>query len=470
MSEVKHSRLIILGSGPAGYSAAVYAARANLKPVIITGIQPGGQLTTTTEVDNWPGDVEGLTGPALMERMQKHAERFETEIVYDHIHTAELQSRPFTLKGDSGTYTCDALIIATGASAQYLGLPSEEAFSGKGVSACATCDGFFYRNQVVAVIGGGNTPVEEALYLSNIAKEVHLVHRRDKLRSEKILQDKLFDKAANGNVVLHWNHALEEVLGDNTGVTGARLKDTQIGVSKDLPLAGVFIAIGHKPNTELFHGQLEMRDGYLLIKGGNEGNATATSIEGVFAAGGDLRPERLIQAYRHGCFPWFQDGQPILWWSPDPRTVLLPDKLHVSRSLAKVLRQGRYRVTFDQAFADVIRACAAPRSYAAETWITCPMQDAYLELHRRGIAHSVEVWRGNELVGGLYGLAMGQLFFGESMFSRADNASKVGFVTLVEHLKDSGFVLIDCQMPNDHLHSLGARGIPRSVFADFLDK
>ena len=285
MSEVKHSRLIILGSGPAGYSAAVYAARANLKPVIITGIQPGGQLTTTTEVDNWPGDVEGLTGPALMERMQKHAERFETEIVYDHIHTAELQSRPFTLKGDSGTYTCDALIIATGASAQYLGLPSEEAFSGKGVSACATCDGFFYRNQVVAVIGGGNTAVEEALYLSNIAKEVHLVHRRDKLRSEKILQDKLFDKAVNGNVVLHWNHQLEEVLGDNTGVTGARLKNTQTGATTDLPLAGVFIAIGHKPNTDLFQGQLEMRDGYLLIKGGNEGNATATSIEGVFAAG-----------------------------------------------------------------------------------------------------------------------------------------------------------------------------------------
>mgnify|MGYP000660215199 FL=1 len=285
MSEVKHSRLIILGSGPAGYSAAVYAARANLKPVIITGIQPGGQLTTTTEVDNWPGDVEGLTGPALMERMQKHAERFETEIVYDHIHTAELQSRPFTLKGDSATYTCDALIIATGASAQYLGLPSEEAFAGKGVSACATCDGFFYRNQVVAVIGGGNTAVEEALYLSNIAKEVHLVHRRDKLRAEKILQDKLFDKAANGNVVLHWNHSLEEVLGDNTGVTGARLKDAQTGVTTDLPLAGVFIAIGHKPNTDLFHGQLEMRDGYLLIKGGNEGNATATSIEGVFAAG-----------------------------------------------------------------------------------------------------------------------------------------------------------------------------------------
>ncbi|WP_296126892.1 thioredoxin-disulfide reductase [Pseudomonas sp. Ga0074129] len=285
MSEVKHSRLIILGSGPAGYSAAVYAARANLKPVIITGMQPGGQLTTTTEVDNWPGDVEGLTGPALMDRMQKHAERFETEIVYDHIHTAELQSRPFTLKGDSGTYTCDALIIATGASAQYLGLPSEEAFAGKGVSACATCDGFFYRNQVVAVIGGGNTAVEEALYLSNIAKEVHLVHRRDKLRSEKILQDKLFEKAANGNVVLHWNHQLEEVLGDNSGVTGARLKNTQTGEVNDLPLAGVFIAIGHKPNTDLFQGQLDMRDGYLLIKGGNEGNVTATSIDGVFAAG-----------------------------------------------------------------------------------------------------------------------------------------------------------------------------------------
>src|SRR3990167_6155119 len=285
MSEVKHSRLIILGSGPAGYSAAVYAARANLKPVVITGIQPGGQLTTTTEVDNWPGDVEGLTGPALMERMQKHAERFETEIVYDHIHTAELQSRPFTLKGDSGTYTCDALIIATGASAQYLGLPSEEAFSGKGVSACATCDGFFYRNQVVAVIGGGNTAVEEALYLANIAKEVHLVHRRDKLRSEKILQDKLFDKAANCNIKLHWNHSLEEVLGDNSGVTGVRLKDTLNGESKELALTGVFIAIGHKPNTELFNDQLEMHNCYLKVRGGSEGNATATTISGVFAAG-----------------------------------------------------------------------------------------------------------------------------------------------------------------------------------------
>jgi len=285
MGEVKHSRLIVLGSGPAGYTAAVYAARANLKPLVITGIQPGGQLTTTTEVDNWPGDVEGLTGPALMERMQKHAERFDTEIVYDHIHTAELQQRPFTLKGDNATYTCDALIISTGASAQYLGLPSEEAFAGRGVSACATCDGFFYRNQVVCVVGGGNTAVEEALYLSNIAKEVHLVHRRDKLRSEKILQDKIMDKAANGNIRLHWNHTLEEVLGDASGVTGVRLKDTLSGTTRELPLAGVFIAIGHKPNTDLFRGQLEMRDGYLIVRGGGEGNATATSTEGVFAAG-----------------------------------------------------------------------------------------------------------------------------------------------------------------------------------------
>ncbi|MCP8465875.1 thioredoxin-disulfide reductase [Pseudomonas sp. ZM23] len=285
MSEVKHSRLIILGSGPAGYTAAVYAARANLKPVVITGIQPGGQLTTTTEVDNWPGDVEGLTGPALMERMQQHAQRFDTEIVYDHIHTAELQQKPFTLKGDSGTYTCDALIIATGASAQYLGMSSEEAFMGKGVSACATCDGFFYRNQVVCVVGGGNTAVEEALYLSNIAKEVHLIHRRDKLRSEKILQDKLFEKARNGNVRLHWNTTLDEVLGDDMGVVGVRLKDTESGETRQLDLAGVFIAIGHKPNTDLFKGQLEMNDGYLKIKGGAEGNATLTSIEGVFAAG-----------------------------------------------------------------------------------------------------------------------------------------------------------------------------------------
>ncbi|KQZ83599.1 thioredoxin-disulfide reductase [Pseudomonas sp. Root562] len=285
MSEAKHHRLIILGSGPAGYSAAVYAARANLKPVVITGIQAGGQLTTTVEVDNWPGDVEGLTGPVLMDRMQKHAERFATEIVYDHIHTAKLQQRPFELTGDSGTYTCDALIIATGASAQYLGLASEETFAGKGVSACATCDGFFYRNQVVAVIGGGNTAVEEALYLSNIAKEVHLIHRRDKLRSEKILQDKLFEKAANGNIRLHWNQNLDEVLGDATGVTGARLRDSHTGELKELAVAGVFIAIGHKPNTDLFVGQLEMRDGYLLVKGGSDGDATATAIAGVFAAG-----------------------------------------------------------------------------------------------------------------------------------------------------------------------------------------
>jgi thioredoxin reductase (NADPH) len=285
MSEAKHSRLIILGSGPAGYSAAVYAARANLKPVVITGIQAGGQLTTTVEVDNWPGDVEGLTGPVLMERMQKHAERFDTEIVYDHIHTAKLQQRPFELIGDGGTYTCDALIIATGASAQYLGLPSEEAFAGRGVSACATCDGFFYRNQVVAVVGGGNTAVEEALYLSNIAKEVHLIHRRDKLRSEKILQDKLFEKAANGNIRLHWNQHLDEVLGDASGVTGARLRDSLTGETSNLPVTGVFIAIGHKPNTDLFEGQLSMRDGYLRVKSGSDGDATATQIPGVFAAG-----------------------------------------------------------------------------------------------------------------------------------------------------------------------------------------
>ncbi|WP_248804293.1 thioredoxin-disulfide reductase [Pseudomonas sp. MWU13-2100] len=285
MSATKHSRLIILGSGPAGYSAAVYAARANLKPLVITGLQAGGQLTTTTEVDNWPGDVEGLTGPVLMERMQKHAERFDTEIVYDHIHTAKLQQRPFILEGDSGIYTCDALIIATGASAQYLGLPSEEAFAGRGVSACATCDGFFYRNQVVAVIGGGNTAVEEALYLANIAKEVHLVHRRDKLRAEKILQDKLFEKAAHGNIRLHWNENLDEVLGDAGGVTGARLRHSDTGATRELQLAGVFIAIGHKPNTDLFEGQLSMHNGYLRVQGGSEGNATATQIPGVFAAG-----------------------------------------------------------------------------------------------------------------------------------------------------------------------------------------
>lgn len=305
MSEVKHARLIILGSGPAGYTAAVYAARANLQPLLITGLQAGGQLTTTTEVDNWPGDAEGLTGPALMERMREHAERFDTEIAWDHIHTARLQQRPFELVGDAGTYTCDALIIATGASAQYLGLPSEEAFMGKGVSACATCDGFFYRNQVVCVIGGGNTAVEEALYLSNIAKEVHLIHRRDKLRSEKILQDKILEKAENGNIRLHWNTTLDEVLGDNSGVTGVRLKSTESGETRELALTGVFVAIGHKPNTDLFAGQLEMRDGYLVVQGtgGGQGNATQTTIEGVFAAGdvGDSVYRQAITSAGAGC-------------------------------------------------------------------------------------------------------------------------------------------------------------------------
>ncbi|WP_029933991.1 thioredoxin-disulfide reductase [Thiomicrospira pelophila] len=283
--ETKHCKLLILGSGPAGYSAAVYAARANLDPVIITGMQQGGQLTTTTEVDNWPGDVEGLTGPDLMVRMQKHAERFGTEIIFDHINQADLQKRPFTLSGDSGTYTCDALIIATGASAKYLGLDSEEAFKGKGVSACATCDGFFYRNQKVAVIGGGNTAVEEALYLSNIAAEVTVVHRRDKFSSEKILSDKLLKKAKDANVKIEFNSALEEVLGDKTGVTGIRIKNNQTNETKDVDLAGVFIAIGHTPNTSLFDGQLDMVNGYIKVQSGLQGNATATSIEGVFAAG-----------------------------------------------------------------------------------------------------------------------------------------------------------------------------------------
>ncbi len=285
MSEVKHHRLLILGSGPAGYTAAVYAARANLNPVIITGMQQGGQLTTTTDVDNWPGDNEGVQGPELMIRMQKHAERFGTEIIFDHINEVNLKARPFQLTGDSGKYTCDALIIATGASAKYLGLESEEAFKGKGVSACATCDGFFYRGQKVAVIGGGNTAVEEALYLSNIAEEVHLIHRRDDVRSEKILRDKLFEKAKNGNVVLHWNRTLDEVLGDNMGVTGVRLKDTQSESTEELSVHGVFIAIGHSPNTQMFEGQLEMNNGYLKIQSGLNGNATQTSIEGVFAAG-----------------------------------------------------------------------------------------------------------------------------------------------------------------------------------------
>jgi thioredoxin reductase (NADPH) len=281
----KHCKLLILGSGPAGYTAAVYAARANLNPVIITGMQQGGQLTTTTEVDNWPGDVEGLTGPDLMVRMQQHAERFGTEIIFDHINQADLQQRPFVLKGDSGTYTCDALIIATGASAKYLGLESEEAFKGKGVSACATCDGFFYRNQKVAVIGGGNTAVEEALYLSNIAAEVTVVHRRDSFKSEKILSNKLLAKAKDGNIKLELNSTLDEVLGDKTGVTGIRVKNVQTGETKDIDLMGVFIAIGHTPNTGLFEGQLEMVNGYIKVQSGLQGNATATSIEGVFAAG-----------------------------------------------------------------------------------------------------------------------------------------------------------------------------------------
>lgn len=284
MSAVQHHKLIILGSGPAGYTAAVYAARANLNPVIITGIQQGGQLTTTTDVDNWPGDAEGVQGPDLMMRMQAHAERFDTQIIFDHIEHVDLKQRPFLLKG-SQTFSCDALIIATGASAQYLGLPSEEAFMGKGVSACATCDGFFYRGQKVAVIGGGNTAVEEALYLSNICSEVTLIHRRETLRSEKILQDKLFARAKNGNITLLWNHTLDEVLGDDTGVTGLRALSTLDGEATNIALSGVFIAIGHKPNTDIFTDQLEMKNGYIIVHGGSNGNATATSIEGVFAAG-----------------------------------------------------------------------------------------------------------------------------------------------------------------------------------------
>jgi thioredoxin reductase (NADPH) len=285
MNMSKHCRLLILGSGPAGYTAAVYAARANLKPVLVTGMEQGGQLMTTTEVDNWPGDDAGVMGPQLMERMQKHAERFDTEIIFDHIHTVDLKNRPFTLTGDSGTYTCDALIISTGASAMYLGLASEAKFKGKGVSACATCDGFFYRNQKVAVIGGGNTAVEEALYLANIASEVILVHRRDELRSEKILQDHLFAKAREGKVKLMWNNTLEEVLGDKNGVTGMRIKHTQTGETQDIDVHGIFVAIGHKPNTDIFAGQLEMKNGYLKVQSGADGNATQTSVEGVFAAG-----------------------------------------------------------------------------------------------------------------------------------------------------------------------------------------
>ena len=282
---VRHSRLIILGSGPAGYSAAVYAARANLKPTLIAGIQLGGQLTTTTEVDNWPGDPEGLTGPALMERMQAHAERFGTEIIYDHINEVDLSVRPFVLKGDMDEFTCDALIIATGATAQYLGLESEAAFMGQGVSACATCDGFFYKNQKVMVVGGGNTAVEEALYLSNIASHVTLVHRRDSLRSEKILQDHLFEKEKEDKISIIWNHQVDEVLGDNTGVTAVRLKSTQDESTQDIDVQGLFVAIGHKPNSAMFDGQLNLRDGYIQVQSGTSGNATAASVAGVFAAG-----------------------------------------------------------------------------------------------------------------------------------------------------------------------------------------
>lgn len=281
----RHSRLIILGSGPAGYSAAVYAARANLKPTLIAGIQLGGQLTTTTEVDNWPGDPEGLTGPALMERMQAHAERFGTEIIYDHINEVDLSVRPFVLKGDMEEFTCDALIIATGATAQYLGLESEAAFMGQGVSACATCDGFFYKNQKVMVVGGGNTAVEEALYLSNIASHVTLVHRRDSLRSEKILQDHLFEKEKEGKISIIWNHQVDEVLGDNTGVTAVRLKSTQDESTQEIDVQGLFVAIGHKPNSAMFDGQLNLRDGYIQVQSGTSGNATAASVAGVFAAG-----------------------------------------------------------------------------------------------------------------------------------------------------------------------------------------
>jgi thioredoxin reductase (NADPH) len=281
----KHARLLILGSGPAGYTAAVYAARANLKPVMITGLAQGGQLMTTTDVDNWPADAMGVQGPELMDRFLKHAERFETEIIFDHIHTAKLDQRPVELVGDGGTYTCDALIIATGASAMYLGLPSEQKFMGKGVSGCATCDGFFYKGQDVCVVGGGNTAVEEALYLANIAKHVTLIHRRDKLRAEKIMQDKLFARQAEGKIDIRWNHTLEEVLGDASGVTGVRIKSTQDGKTSDVAVTGCFIAIGHKPNTDIFAGQLEMKDGYIVTKTGLQGMATATSVPGVFAAG-----------------------------------------------------------------------------------------------------------------------------------------------------------------------------------------
>ncbi len=303
MSESKHCKLLILGSGPAGYTAAVYAARANLEPVMITGMQQGGQLTTTTDVDNWPGDVEGLQGPDLMERMRLHAERFDTEIIIDHIHTADLSVRPFVLTGDSAIYTCDALIISTGATAKYLGMESEEAYKGKGVSACATCDGFFYRNKPVAVIGGGNTAVEEALYLANIASEVTVVHRRDKFRSEKILSAKLIEKSENANVIIKWDNTLDEVLGDDMGVTGIRIKSTKDDATEELDVHGVFIAIGHTPNTGIFDGQLDMEHGYIKVHSGINGNATATSIEGVYAAGDvmDSHYKQAITSAGAGC-------------------------------------------------------------------------------------------------------------------------------------------------------------------------
>lgn len=303
MSDVRHSKLLILGSGPAGYTAAVYAARANLNPVLVTGMQQGGQLTTTTEVENWPGDPAGLTGPGLMERMKEHAERFETEILFDHINEVDLKQRPFKLKGDSAEYTCDALIISTGASAKYLGLDSEEAFKGRGVSACATCDGFFYRNQKVAVVGGGNTAVEEALYLSNIASEVHLIHRRDSFRAEKILVKRLMDKVESGNIILHTDRTLEEVVGDDMGVTGVRIKDTKSDTIEQLDVMGAFIAIGHQPNTAIFEGQLEMKDGYIVVESGLNGNATQTSIPGVFAAGDvmDNNYRQAITSAGSGC-------------------------------------------------------------------------------------------------------------------------------------------------------------------------
>jgi len=303
MSNRKHHRLIILGSGPAGWTAAVYAARANLHPVVITGMEPGGQLTTTTDVDNWPGDVEGLQGPALMERMQRHAARFNTDIILDQVKAVDLTQKPFLLEASNGSFTCDALIIATGASAQYLGLPSEKAFMGKGVSACATCDGFFYRNQKVAVVGGGNTAVEEALYLSNIASHVTVIHRRDKFRAEKILSDKLLKKVAEGKVTIEWNHVTEEIVGDNSGVTGIRVKEVHTDATKVIDVSGVFIAIGHKPNTDIFKNQLDMENGYIIVKSGIKGKATATSVPGVFAAGdvGDPIYRQAITSAGSGC-------------------------------------------------------------------------------------------------------------------------------------------------------------------------